>query len=224
MVDYILAACRGIRTYSSPEETEEETEVDPRIAAVIKEFELIHPEFCPPPGYVSRKSSEMADLWVPEELSVGEILTAKFRLESTIEGRTDEAYRLFGASQFGKGRLGRIMDGIEVTGLVTEFREIYLEDVRIYKIEIIPEDKMPLHRLTAFEDYEKSLDSEVGLEKGLFHWGFGRDSTGLCLYLERGGDLLIERHIDIFPTMSIDDGGLDKLIIRGVIKDGTKDL
>jgi hypothetical protein len=223
MVDYIYAACRGIRTYSSPEETEEETEVDPRIAAVIKEFERIYPEFCPPPGYVSRKSSEMADLWVPEELSVGDILTAKFRLESTIEGRTDEAYRLFGASQFGKGRLGRIMDGIEVTGLVTKFEELYAKDGRMYQIEMVPEDKMALHRLTAFEDYEKSLDSEVGLEKGLFHFGF-RDSTGLCLYLERGGDLLIERHIDIFPTKSIDDGGLDKLIIRGVIKDVTKDL
>jgi len=223
MVDHIYAACRGIRTYSSPDEIEEEIEVDPRIAAIIKDFERIRPDLCPPPGYVPRKSSEIADLWVPEEISVGETLTAKFRLESTIEGRTDEAYRFFGASQFSKGRLGRIMDGIEVTGLVTEFREIYLKDGRIYELVIIPEDKMPLHRLTAFEDYEKSLDSEVGLEKGVFHYGL-RDSTGLCLYLERGGDLLIERHIDIFPTTSIDDGGLDKLIIRGVIKDVTKDL
>jgi len=229
MVDYIYAACRGRRTYMSPEEIEEMKVKDLEWKSKLEVMRQDLPQLFPPEGYISRSDSEMADLWVPGEISSGDIITAKFKLHSTREGRTEEAYAYFGADpRISKGRLGRICDGLTVTGAVTEFEELYDEDstqtkVRLYKIEIVPEDKMPLHRLMAFEDHEKSLDSERGLERGLIHFGL-RDSTGLCLYLYRGEDLLIERAVDIFPTTSIDEGGLERLIIRGVIKDATQDL
>ncbi|MBT4135087.1 hypothetical protein HOH11_02185 [Candidatus Woesearchaeota archaeon] len=173
-----------------------------------------------------------------ELISQGEIVTAKFRYR-------DSKGCFSGDETIVVGPVTCFYS--EIYGLSTDFGvELPPDCVKathygMYRITIVPEDKMPLTKLAASESHAPRFSSELELLSWVdskeafkrdyedipaFFQSLGEYGDSLIeLSLYQGKDLLIKGGIKIFPTTIIDEGGLEELIIRLCIeRDGTKDL